>query len=478
MLGSDESHYGIRQDLRQTAFNLPPSPQLLRYIFLDFNAYFASVEQYDEPALQGRPVIVTPLASEHSGAIAASYEAKALGISRGTSVAEARQLCPGIAIRPARHERYVQLHLQLMEEIRRHLPITRIHSIDECLCRLSREEWYSDQAKIKARSIKQGIAERFGPAIRCSIGLAPSPALAKLASDLEKPDGLVALPLSDLPDRLLDMPLRAIPGIGAGIERRLMLAGITDFAKLWDLDPRHARRIWGSVAGERFLYGLHGYDLPIIPEPQDKRMIGHSRVLSGQDRQPARARIVARSLLLKAASRLRRHNLYSNGLHLGIRLYPEGRMGYDIPLRATQNSWRLLHALDAAWAILMQQYARHTGGKSIKQVSLYLQDLKPSPPDPDLFVPQEQDQRDACEAGMWQRVDRLNQRYSSARVTLASQASVDLNYLGVKIAFSRIPGIEEFSDAGSVARPAGRTVNRSTQLRRNVRSRPILPRSG
>ncbi|MDN3645487.1 type VI secretion protein ImpB [Pontixanthobacter aestiaquae] len=419
-------------------------------MFIDFNAYFASVEQYDDPSLVGHPVIVTPLASEHSGAIAASYEAKKLGISRGTSVIDARKLCPNIAIRPARHDRYVELHIQLMKEICQHLPITRVHSIDECLCRLSREEWPIAQAKAKAREIKHGIFRRFGPAIRCSIGLAPSPALAKLASDLEKPNGLIALPLTSLPSALRDLPLRAIPGIGAGIERRLMQAGIADFYSLWNIEPRHARRIWGSVAGERFLYGLHGYDLPIIPEPGDKRMIGHSRVLGGKDRNPDNARIVARALLLKAASRLRHYNLHATGLHIGIRLYPEGAISQDIPVRATQNSWRLLNALNQSWEPIIAGLRLNATKKALKLVSVYLFGLKASPPEPDLFIPEEQDSRDACEAEMWQRIDRLNQRYGMAKVILASQSTIDLNYLGVKIAFSRIPEMAEFADIGGL----------------------------
>lgn len=431
----------------QQAFNLAPAANLVRYLFIDFNAYFASVEQYDEPALIGHPVIVTPLASEHSGAIAASYEAKHFGISRGTSVIEARNLCPQIAIRPARHDRYVQLHLELMDEIGRHLPVTRIYSVDECVCRLSREEWVPDIALAKARKIKRGIRNRFGPALRCSIGVAASPVLAKLAGELEKPDGLVALPLSLLPDSLTELPLRAIPGIGAGIERRLAKAGIMNFRALWNIEPRHARRIWGSVAGERFIYGLHGHDLPIIPEPQDKRMIGHSRVLGGPDRQPDRARIVARALLLKAASRLRRYGLYAGGLHIGIRLYPEGAISQDIPLRATQNSWRLLDALDECWWPIVAGLRKNAPDKKLKLVSIYLHELKPGPPDPDLFVPAAEDACDTRDAALWQRMDCLNQRYGIAKVMLASQSGIDLKYLGVKIAFSRIPDMAEFADS-------------------------------
>lgn len=428
----------------EPSFAAPPADRV-RYMFIDFNAYFASVEQHDDPALIGRPVIVTPLKSEHSGAIAASYEARALGISRGTSVIEARRLCPGIAVRPARHDRYVELHLLLMEEIGRHLPVARVHSIDECLCRLSREEYAIPLAEAKAREVKRGIAERIGPALRCSIGLAPSPMLAKLASDLQKPDGLVALPMACLPDALVDLPLRAIAGIGAGVERRLNSAGVHDFRGLWALVPRHARAIWGSVAGERFVYGLHGHDLPIIPESGAKKMIGHSRVLGGGDRRSDRARIVARALLLKAASRLRLTGFHAGAMHVGIKFHPDDAVSHDAVFRATQNSWRLLDELDAFWSPMMRALVRRRGKASLRLVTVYLHDLSPCPPEEDLFVARDADVRDACEAALWDGIDRLNRRYGKAKVMLASQASLDLDYLGVKIAFSRIPDMAEFA---------------------------------
>ena len=250
----------------------------LAYLFLDFNAYFASVEQHDRPELRGRPVIVTPLASEHTGAIAASYEAKAYGIKRGTTVKEARALCPDIAVRPARHDRYVEVHKRLMAEIERHLPLVKIYSIDEAAFRLSRSERDRNLAMETARRVKRGIAENVGPALKASVGLAPSKLLAKLAAERVKPDGLTVLELSDLPEKLADIPLTDIPGVGRGVEARLAKSGVTDFVMLWNLEPKRARAIWGSVAGERFWYGLHGYD---THEPATKKsMIGHSRVLT------------------------------------------------------------------------------------------------------------------------------------------------------------------------------------------------------
>ncbi len=429
-----------------------PEPDAMRYLFIDFNAYFASVEQHDDPSLRGRPVLVTPLPSEHSGAIAVSYEAKALGIKRGTSVREARSLCRDIAVRPARHDRYVAVHHQLMQEIERHLPVLKVCSIDECICRLGADETGVAAARVKALAIKQGIYDNVGPMLRCSIGLASSGLLAKLASDLQKPDGLTAIPSGSLPEALRDLPIRAIAGIGGGVARRLEKAGVTDFLSLWALQPKQARAIWGSVAGERFLYGLKGYDVPAL-NIAEKRMIGHSRVLSGAHRRPAGARIVARALILKVASRLRHHGLYAGAMHVSVRLHPEGSLGQDIDFRATQNSWCFLEALDEAWPKMMRfahARVRETGVDhlSLKLVSIYLNKLGQRPPEPDLFQPASLDIRDACEAQLWSRIDGLNRRYGMQKILLASQSGLDLNYLGVKIAFSRVPSAEEFADLG------------------------------
>ena len=209
----------------------------LRYLFIDFNAYFAAVEQHDDPALRGRPVIVAPLASEHTGAIAVSYEARAFGIKRGTPVREARALCPGIAIRPARHDRYVQVHKLLLAEIERRLPLAKVYSIDEAACRLNRSEATPEAALPVARAVRQGIAENVGPSLRASIGLAPTRLLAKLAAELEKPDGLTVLTMDDLPGRLLDLPITDIPGVGPGMSARLARPRGPDFLSLWEMRP-------------------------------------------------------------------------------------------------------------------------------------------------------------------------------------------------------------------------------------------------
>ena len=432
----------------------------LRYLFIDFNAFFASVEQHDHPELRGRPVIVTPLASEHTGAIAASYEARRFGVGRMTKVREARALCPGIAVMPARHDRYVQMHKALMAEIERHLPLEKVYSIDEAAFRLSPSEREPGPALETARRVKEGIAENVGPALRASIGLAPSRLLAKLAAERVKPDGLTVLELRQLPRALADMPLTDIPGVGSGVSARLERAGVTDFTALWALQPKRARAIWGSVTGERFWYGLHGYDTH--EEATRKSMIGHSRVLTRDHEAPAAARIVARALLLKAASRLRHYGLSAGALSLSLRLRPDGRWGAERRFPLSQDSFHFLQTLNDLWDAYLAHRRAEDERVRIGGVTVYLHALarpeETASRQLDLFTAAQDAAADGRRARLWRAIDLMNadptdkfRRLGAAgagarrkQVMLASQATLDLNYLGAKIAFSRVPEEAEF----------------------------------
>ena len=100
-----------------------------------------------------------------------------------------------------------------------------------------------------AQSIKSGIAKHVGPYMRCSIGIGPNRYLAKVGTELQKPDGLVVLRAEDLPQKLFSLKLRDLPGVGANIERRIQKAGITSLPRLFALNPHRMREIWGSSGG-------------------------------------------------------------------------------------------------------------------------------------------------------------------------------------------------------------------------------------
>lgn len=303
-----------------------PAPQtLLNWLFVDLNSYFASVEQQDRPELRGKPVGVVPAMVDTTCCIAASYEAKAYGVRTGTIVADAKRMCPGIILVEGRHELYVQYHHRVVEAVESCLPVSAICSIDEMACRLMGRERPLLAALELARKVKARIREAAGEMLRSSVGLATNRYLAKVASDMEKPDGLVALTLDVLPEALSRLELRDLPGIGARTEKRLNERGIKTMQDLMALDGEQSGQVWGSVWGERLFHWLRGEDFE-MSETDHLKSISHQHVLAPELRTPEKAWAVAHKLLHKAAMRLRSNKLWASSVGLAVG-FSAGREG-------------------------------------------------------------------------------------------------------------------------------------------------------
>lgn len=410
----------------------------LKWLFLDLNSYFASVEQQEDEALRGKPVIVVPLMSDATCAIAVSYEAKAFGIRTGTRVGEARRLCPGLICVPARHDVYVDYHHRIVEEIETHMHVTKVCSIDEVACELMGPERRPENAVALAKRIKAGVASRVGPCLRSSIGLAPSQLLAKIASDLEKPDGLTVLGADRLPDPLFSLRLTDLPGIGVNMERRLTSAGIGSVRQLWGLTPNRARAAWGSIEGERFWYGLHGIDPPEIATRRGS--VGHSHVLGPELRAPEQAFGVVRRLLAKAASRLRRMGYRASAMTLSARMEDRRKLAAELRFAPTADSFTLLRALDMARKSMMGDAA----GRRIRKIGVTLSGLTPlAEEQPDLFGWTPASEENPRRLQLSAALDRLNARYGRDTVSIGALPGVP-RYTGAKVAFNRIPDRAEF----------------------------------
>ena len=198
----------------------------LRYIFIDFDSFYASVEQQFRPELRGRPVGIVPsLGVETTCCIAASYEAKACGVKTGTGVREARCLCPGIVFVEAGHSNYVRVHERIKKLVHEIIYVDAVVSIDEMYGRLPPHWQPLEVARAKAMEIKTALATGIGEHIRASIGLAPNRFLAKLASKLEKPNGLTTMDFEEIPEKLYHFKLSDITGIGQRIEHGYILRG-------------------------------------------------------------------------------------------------------------------------------------------------------------------------------------------------------------------------------------------------------------
>jgi len=303
-----------------------PAPEV-NWLFLDLNSYFASVEQEVRPELRNRPVGVVPMIADTTVCIAASYEAKAFGVKTGTSVADARQMCPEMVFVEARHEIYVDYHHRIVKAVENCLPITAVLSIDEMACRLMGRERPLLAAMRLGRQVKEAVRTQVGSTLRCSVGLAPNRYLAKIASDMEKPDGLVALTKDILRDALLTLELRDLPGIGARTEKRLNEQGIRSMADLLKLmDAQMGREktgeLWGSVWGERLWHWLRGEDFDMADAEHTKSM-SHQHMLGPELRNIESAWAVAHKLLHKAAMRMRGEGLWAS--KIGVSLSFQGK---------------------------------------------------------------------------------------------------------------------------------------------------------
>jgi DNA polymerase-4 len=401
----------------------------LRYLTIDFNSFFASVEQQERPELRGKPVGVVPVLAETTGCIAVSLEAKAAGLQRNARVADARRVCPGLMVVEARPELYIQYHRRLVDVIAAHVAETEVQSIDEVTAKLHS---FLDRAQAEklARAIKADIARAVGPLLRSSIGIAPTWLLAKVASDMQKPDGLVILEDADVPAKILHLKPGDIAGIGPNIQRRLEEHGITTMAQLFAAKKAEFRGIWGGVRGEQIWLLLHGEDLPYF-EHEAGRTIGHGNVLPPEKRNHTAALAVLHRLLQKAAMRLRHSRLYASVLSVSVDYTDETSWAAELRLSETQDTLRLTHALNDLWRRLPADRAR----RKPLRVGVHLSgliDLKLHTPD--LF----EEHTETARGKLFAAVDHLNKVLGKNTVYLggAHGATQDAP---MRIAFTRIP---------------------------------------
>ncbi len=402
-------------------------------LLIDYNGFFASCEQQDRPELRGRPVAVVPVASEHTSCIAASYDAKRAGIKVGTAVAVARRLCPGIAIVESRPELYLHYHKKLIEAVETCLPVTEVWSIDEVWCQIPPGLRERDAALDLAKKIKRAIARLAGAHLTCSIGLAPNAWLAKIASDLQKPDGLVIIEQDDLPHRLFELALRDLPGVGENMEKRLRAAGILTVAQLCAAELRELRRIWGGIEGERMWRRLRGEEVPL--PPRHTSSIGHAQILSPDLRNPDGARATLHRLLQKAALRLRHGNLFAGGLHLALK-YRGSRWSEAVTFTDTQDTLEFIRVLNLLWN---RRPARRVDHFSVG-VTLFA--LVPAESRTEL-LPGLLDERpgdSARRAALNATLDHINKKLGKHSVVYGGAVGA-LAYAPIRIAFQRIPDL-------------------------------------
>lgn len=290
----------------------------LNALYVDFNSYFASVEQQLRPELRGKPIGVLAVMAETTCCIAASYEAKKYGIKTGTGVRDARKLCKNMIFVEARPPLYVEYHHKLIAIVESCTHVEKVLSIDEMVCKLTGSQQVPENALKLAAKIKRAIASQAGEFIKCSIGIAPNTFLAKVASNLQKPDGCEMIQEHELPQRLMGLKLRDLSGIGAQMEARLNRYKINTIQDLYAANRSQLQTAWGSIEGERMFDKLRGLEPHYVKNARSS--LGHSHVLPPEQRNFIGAKAVLHRLLQKACMRMRSYDLLAASVAVKIKL--------------------------------------------------------------------------------------------------------------------------------------------------------------
>jgi DNA polymerase-4 len=264
--------------------------------------------------------------------------------------------------------------------------------------------------------MKAALATEIGPAIRFSAGMGPNHLLAKIAGKLEKPDGCQWLSPRNMPERIAHLRLDDLPGISKGVSAKLERAKVHDIASLYRLDPRHARRIWGSVEGERFVRALQGLDVPLTSSARGS--YGNSKVLSPDRRTVREAYLVGRWLISKSTARLRRDKRVAAQLMLAVQR-EDGGWGQSLKCEASCDTAYLLKLHRALW----RQQLKDRGPATIFSISVQLGRITRLEDRPgDLLrglgpaVPTKGEK-------ISQLIDMINSRYGTETVTLGRHRS-------------------------------------------------------
>jgi DNA polymerase IV len=239
-----------------------------RIVHLDMDAFYASVEQRDDPALRGRPVVVGGRPDQRGVVAAASYEARAFGVRSAMPMARAVRLCPELVIVHPDFERYRQVSRQVMELLRACTPLVEPLSLDEAYLDVTENNWNEPLATNVAKRLKREIRETTN--LTASAGVAPNKFLAKIASGYRKPDGLTVIPPERVEAFLQDLPVEALWGVGPVTARKLRSAGIEKLVQIRTVDLEKLRMTVGSLA-DWLLQLSHGDDpRAVVPDRASK----------------------------------------------------------------------------------------------------------------------------------------------------------------------------------------------------------------
>ncbi len=290
-------------------------------LHIDMNSFFASVEQAANPFLRGKPIAVAGWADPEKNyartiVTTASYEARAYKVKTGMTIPEAKRLCPHIIIVTADPDKYLDASYKIHEILLHFTDLVEIYSIDECFLDLKGAQFTTKEAALK---IKKEIRDRLG--LTCSIGIASNKLIAKLASDMKKPDGLTEINEEDIPALFSGLQARELWGIGERTAERLAKYGIKTAKQLGEADEDLLKHEFGILGPRMKLMGLGKYFDPVVSyyKQREVKTVGHSHTFPEDTYDIDIVRAFLRMLAEKVSTRLQRYKLKGRVIHLYVR---------------------------------------------------------------------------------------------------------------------------------------------------------------
>lgn len=377
-------------------------------LHIDMNAFFASVEQANNPELRGKPIAVV---GGHGRTVitTSSYEARAKGVKTGMAIWEGKRTCPELIIVVGDNRKYTHTSTKINEIFRDYTPEVEAFSIDESWLDVTHSLSIFGTAENIAYLIKARIKHQFD--ITCSIGIAPNKLLAKLASDMQKPDGLTVITPENVSRTLERMPIQELCGVGKKMQRHLNMLSIYTCGELGRTDEARLTRKFGII-GKRLKQMGQGIDhSPVVQfaEEGDVKSVGHSSTLERDISDPAEIRRFLLQLSEMVGSRARRYNVSGKTIHLYVR-YADffSSWGKQTTLKHYINLSDEIHraALSILDSVELEQPVRLLG--------ISLSNLKHQAEQLPLF----EDERKKLFAT--QAMDNLNDRFGRMSVTFGS----------------------------------------------------------
>ncbi len=333
----------------------------------DLDAFYASVEELDDPSLRGKPVIVGGAKHERGVVSAANYEARKFGVHSALPLRTAGRLCPHGVFVPGRPERYRELSEQVMKIFASLTPLVEPISLDEAFLDVTASTAVFGDGRAMAQRIKDRVRDEVGLVV--SVGVATNKLCAKVASDLRKPDALVVVPPGEEAEFLAPLPVGRLWGVGPQARQTLAEYGVATIGQLAAISDGVLRRRFGKH-GTDLVARARGLDPSSVIPFQQPKSIGHEHTFDRDTVDPAKLEATLLDLAESVASRLRHHQLAAGAVQLKLRYEGFETLTRQAPLaRQTRESEPLY---EGALALLRRTLVAGRGVRLIGVTAIHL----------------------------------------------------------------------------------------------------------